>query len=120
VSAKAEREAEQDRTTARRELAQATVDEISINAKATKGAKLVEADGFCTVNAADSLVSAEILAFRLNGLRLDALPATFEAMMLPAEKIDRITMMNVGGFGGAGGTAPAPAASSPLNGNPDA
>jgi hypothetical protein len=41
-------------------------------------------------------------------------------MMRPAEKIDRITMMNVGGFGGGGGTAPAPAASSPLNGNPEA
>ncbi|MEX1662433.1 hypothetical protein AB4874_12355 [Thioclava sp. 15-R06ZXC-3] len=41
--------------------------------------------------------------------------------MRPAEKIDRITMMNVGGFGGAGATALAtPAASSPLNGNPDA
>lgn len=38
--------------------------------------------------------------------------------MRPAEKIDRITMMNVGGFGGAGATAPATPL--PLNGNPDA
>uniref|UniRef100_UPI0026008E14 flotillin family protein n=1 Tax=uncultured Thioclava sp. TaxID=473858 RepID=UPI0026008E14 len=87
VSAKAEREAAEDRAAARRELAQASADEISINAKAMKEAKLAEADGIRAVNEADSLVSAEILAFRLNGLRLEALPAILEAMMRPAEKI---------------------------------
>ena len=103
VSAQAEREAAQDRAAARRELAQAGADEISINAKAMKEAKLAEADGIRAINEADSMVSAEILAFRLNGLRLDAMPAILDAMMRPAEKIDRITMMHLGGIGGAMG-----------------
>lgn len=102
VKAKAEREAANDQAAAMRELAKAEADQIKIRAEATKAEKLAEAEGIRAINDAENTVSAEILAFRLNGLRLEALPGILAEMMRPAEKIDRITMMNIAGLGGAG------------------
>lgn len=102
VKAKAERDAANDQAASMREIAKAEADQITIRAEATKAEKLAEAEGIRAINDAENTVSAEILAFRLNGLRLEALPGILAEMMRPAEKIDRITMMNIAGLGGAG------------------
>jgi uncharacterized membrane protein YqiK len=102
VSAKAERDAADDRAASMRELASAEADQITIKAEANKTAQLAEAEGNRALIESENSISAEIIDFRLAKARLESLPGIIAEMVKPAEKIGGITIHKVDGLNGGG------------------
>ncbi len=102
VSAKAEREAANDRAEAVLAMARANAEEIQITADANKHAQLAEAEGTMAQINAENTLSADIIDFRLAKEKLAAMPGIIAEMVKPAEKIGNISIHKVDGFGGSG------------------
>ncbi len=96
----AERDAAADRAAAILEPARAEAEEVTIRAQALRDEKLAEAEGTNALIAAENSLFAEIIEMRLQIERLRIMPGLMEAMVKPAEKIDRITIHKADGLGG--------------------
>lgn len=104
VTAAAEKEAAVDRAAALREMAQAQAEEITIRAEALRKEKLADAEGTREQIAAENTLSEDVINYRLEEARIDALPGIVAEMVKPAEKINGITIHKVDGLqnGGSG------------------
>ncbi|SMX31987.1 Inner membrane protein YqiK [Maliponia aquimaris] len=104
LAAAADRDAAVDRAAARREEAQADADAITIRAEAKKLDLLAEAEGKRAIADAENVLSAELIAMKVDLARLEALPKVLAEAVKPAEKIDSIRIHHVSGLNGAGGS----------------
>ena len=98
VSAKAKREAAEDEAEAILQTARAKAEETTILAEAAKAAKLAEAEGIAAVIAAENSTGAEMLDYKLQLARLEAMPEIIAQMVKPAEKIDSIRVHKIDGM----------------------
>jgi flotillin len=72
-------------------------------AEADRDRMLAEATGSAAIIAAQNTHSPEVIAMKLEEVRLQTLPQVVERMMKPAEKIESIRINQMTGFGGASG-----------------
>ena len=93
--------------------ARATLD----RANAEKDELLARAEGTAALVQAENAQSGELIGFKLDRARIEALPGIVEKMMKPAEKIESIRINHIAGIGpGATGGEPGSAAdSSPVS-----
>ena len=98
VTASAEKEAAVDRAAALREMAQAQAEEITIRADALRKEKLADAEGTREQIAAENTLSEDVINYRLQEARIEALPGIVAEMVKPAEKIKGITIHKVDGL----------------------
>jgi uncharacterized membrane protein YqiK len=105
VAATAEKEAAQDYAEAKKITATANADAIKIEADAQERAYAVEAEGKEKLNAAENVLSAEIIQMRIQEALIANLPKIVEQVVAPMQNIDSIRIVDMGGAGGAGGNA---------------
>ncbi|WP_417207781.1 flotillin family protein [Antarctobacter sp.] len=105
LSAQAEKDAASDRASARREEAQADADAITIRAEAKKMDLLAEAEGRRAIADAENVLSAGLIAMKVDLARIEALPKILAEAVKPAEKIDSIRIHHLSGLNGAQGGA---------------
>ncbi|WP_323768073.1 flotillin family protein [Antarctobacter sp.] len=105
LSAQAEKDAASDRASARREEAQADADAITIRAEAKKMDLLAEAEGRRAIADAENVLSAGLIAMKIDLARIEALPKILAEAVKPAEKIDSIRIHHLSGLNGTQGGA---------------
>lgn len=106
VTARAEKDAADDRAEAMLASANAEAQSTQILASAAKDRALAEAEGRRALIAAENEISEALIAYKIATQRLEALPAIIREMVAPANKIDSIKVhqlsgMSLGGTGGA-------------------
>ena len=110
VAAEADKKAAQDRAEAKRIQAQGEADAEKVAADAAAIRYAVDAEGKRQINAAENMLSAEIIELQIKQAMLKALPDIIRESVKPMENIEGIKILQVNGLGG-------PAASSNGGGN---
>lgn len=108
VAAAAEKSAAEDRAAAVLTEAKAKSDAAAEEARGIEAVALAEAKGKEALIAAENALSAEVIEMKVDMHKVDMLPEIVNAMVRPAEMIDKITVHNVTGLGNAGGTTNGP------------
>lgn len=104
VSAEADRDAATARAEAKREEARADADAETLRADGIRAVALAEAEGTRAKNEAINLLGSQHLLSQERTVLMEHLPSIIEAAGRPIEKIDGITIANVSGLGGEGGS----------------
>lgn len=114
VTAKAEREAAEDRAEAVLTEARAAADSAELEARGIKARALAEAEGKTAINAAENSLSEAQIALRRALAIIENLPEILQAQMKPLEKMTDFKVVHFGGMSpginGAGAPGVAPAA----------
>ncbi len=114
VTARAERDAADDRAEAVLASANAEAQSIQILAGAARDRALAEAEGRSALISAENAISEALIAYKIATQRLEALPAIIREMVAPANNIDSIKVHQVSGMSfGGGGVGEAGAATGP-------
>jgi flotillin len=98
VTARAEKDAADDRAEAILASANAEAQSIQILASASKDRSLAEAEGRRALIAAENEISEALIAYKIATQRLDALPAIIREMVAPANNIDSIKVHQLSGM----------------------
>ena len=91
--------------------AQATLE----RANAERDELLARAQGTAALVEAENAQSAELLGFKIDRQRIEALPGVVEMMMKPAEKIESVRIAHVTGIGPGGSAGNGGSGGSPTN-----
>lgn len=113
VAADAEKKAAMDHAEAVKTLASAEADKVRIAAQGEAEAEMVRAEaaakryhvdaqGKRSINEAENVLSAQMIAMHVKMAIVEALPKIIEQSVKPLERIDGIKIMHVDGIGGGG------------------
>lgn len=105
VRARVEREAAEDQAAAIIARARAEADSVKIAAEAALAQGEAEAAAIRARVEAENALSPELIAFKLNQARIEALPAIIREMAEPARHIKSFRVNQITGVSGAGGAS---------------
>jgi len=99
VAAQAEKEAAQDKAEALKISTEAEAEAIKTKAEADAISYEVEAKGKEAINAAENVISQEVLAMRVKTTLIENMPKIVEQIVAPMQNIDSIKIVDMGGRG---------------------
>lgn len=105
VAAEAEKQAAQDRAEAARIAAQGEAEAEKLRAEAAEKRYSVDAAGTRALHEAENVLSAEVIAMKIQQAILANLPQIIRESVKPMERIDGIKIVQVGGLNGEGAPA---------------
>ena len=118
---RAEEQAEVDDTRVRSEtgtvvaMAEAEARALLERARAEKEEMIARAEGTAALVDSENTQSDELLRYKLNRARIDALPGVVERVMKPTEKIESIRVNHITGMGSGGSSSGSPESRSGVN-----
>ncbi len=105
VAAEAEKQAAQDRAEAARIAAQGEAEAEKLRAEAAEKRYSVDAAGTRALHEAENVLSAEVIAMKIQQAILANLPQIIRESVKPMERIDGIKIVQVGGLNSEGAPA---------------